>query len=248
MICHRLRNRSFGAKRKFVYLNQGYYGETQGPLAVCDVSVIRDTFDPLRMRADYVDLHESAMDVAGCWTVESLEPMVQGETSMSMHLATYLHVVRVLRGQHQVTLIVNETWGGCGNNGSLFVFKQTRLSDEPKILVDLILFVVLYGAIFGLHFLMVSAALMTIISVNLLANSRLRRSMCWVRISRSRECVCVPPGFAACPAVFPGWVRRHALTEARGGSGQSSGVLTWKSSGAMRDLHLLFVSSHVTVV
>src|ERR1700712_3304718 len=72
MSFHHWRNRGRPAKREFVCLRQGYHGETLGALAVTDVAVFRDAYDPLLMRAHTVmspDARqardgESAADVA----------------------------------------------------------------------------------------------------------------------------------------------------------------------------------------
>ena len=54
MSFHCWRNRGRPAKQEFVCLRQGYHGETLGALAVTDVQVFRDAYDPLLMRAHQV--------------------------------------------------------------------------------------------------------------------------------------------------------------------------------------------------
>ena len=51
MSFHSWRNRGQGDKREFICLRGGYHGETLGALAVTDVAVFRDAYDPLLMRA-----------------------------------------------------------------------------------------------------------------------------------------------------------------------------------------------------
>ena len=72
MSFHYWRNRGRYTKREFICLRQGYHGETLGALAVTDVPVFRDAYDPLLMRSHQVmspDARqaargESATDVA----------------------------------------------------------------------------------------------------------------------------------------------------------------------------------------
>ena len=53
MSFHYWRNVGQGDKRGFVCLRQGYHGETLGALAVTDVAVFRDAYDPLLMRSHH---------------------------------------------------------------------------------------------------------------------------------------------------------------------------------------------------
>lgn len=55
MSFHSWCNRGQADKREFVCLRNGYHGETIGALAVTDVAVFRDAYDPLLMRAHIVD-------------------------------------------------------------------------------------------------------------------------------------------------------------------------------------------------
>ena len=161
MSFHHWRNRGRGDKREFVCLRQGYHGETLGALAVTDVAVFRDAYDPLLMRAHQVmspDARqarpgESAADVAERAAAELqallaerhahiaaliLEPLVQGATGMAFHDPAYLRAVRALCDQYEVTLIADEIAVGCGRTGTFFAFEQAALPGQPKIWPDLI--------------------------------------------------------------------------------------------------------------
>src|SRR5262245_56997085 len=54
MSFHAWFNRGQHSKREFVCLKNGYHGETLGALAVTDVALFRDVYDPLLMRAHIV--------------------------------------------------------------------------------------------------------------------------------------------------------------------------------------------------
>ena len=161
MSFHHWRNRGREAKREFVCLRQGYHGETLGALAVTDVAIFHDAYDPLLMRAHPVmspdarqaRAGESAADVAGRAAAELeallmarhehiaaliLEPLVQGATGMAFYDPAYLRAVRALCDQYEVTLIADEIAVGCGRTGTFFAFEQAVLPGQPRIWPDLI--------------------------------------------------------------------------------------------------------------
>ncbi len=148
-------------KREFVCLRQSYHGETLGALAVTDVQVFRDVYDPLLMRAHQVmspDARaarpgQSAADVAAKAAAELqtllqerhqhiaaliLEPLVQGAAGMAMYDPAYLRAARALCDQYQVLLIADEIAVGCGRTGSFFAFEQAALAGSALIWPDLL--------------------------------------------------------------------------------------------------------------
>ena len=150
MSFHHGRNRGRSRKREFVCLRQGYHGETLGALAVTDVAVFRDAYDPMLMRAHQVmspDARqarpgESAADVAARAAAELqalfearhdhiaafiVEPLVQGAAGMAMHDATYLRTVRALCDRYEVHLIADEIAVGCGRTGTFFACEQAGI-------------------------------------------------------------------------------------------------------------------------
>lgn len=161
MSFHHWRNQGFPAKQEFVCLRQGYHGETLGALAVTDVAVFRDAYDPLLMRSHQVmspDARqatpgESALDVAvraaadlekllqarhGQIAAVILEPLIQCAAGMAFHDPAYLRAVRLLCDQYGVHLIADEIAVGCGRTGSFFAFEQAALPGQPPIWPDLI--------------------------------------------------------------------------------------------------------------
>ncbi|OYT98687.1 MAG: adenosylmethionine--8-amino-7-oxononanoate transaminase [Burkholderiales bacterium PBB1] len=161
MSFHSWKNRGLGDKREFVCLRHGYHGETIGALAVTDVAVFRDAYDPLLMRAHVVmapDARqaapgESAAEVAQravaelAMLLESragqvaaliIEPLVQCAAGMAMHDAAYLREVRALCDRHQVHLIADEIAVGCGRTGTFFAFEQASPEGGPTIWPDLL--------------------------------------------------------------------------------------------------------------
>ena len=161
MSFHSWRNRGLGDKREFVCLRHGYHGETIGALAVTDVAVFRDAYDPLLMRSHVVmapdarqaEPGESAADVARRAAAELaelfeargaqiaaviLEPLVQCAAGMAMHDPVYLREVRALCDRHQVHLIADEIAVGCGRTGSFFAFEQAAADGAAPIWPDLL--------------------------------------------------------------------------------------------------------------
>ena len=161
MSFHHWRNVGRGGKREFVCLRQGYHGETLGALAVTDVAVFRDAYDPLLMRAHQVmspdarqaQPGECAADVAlrAAAELEALlearhehiaalivEPLVQGAAGMAMHDPAYLRAVRSLCDRFDVHLIADEIAVGCGRTGTFFAFEQAALPGDAPIWPDIV--------------------------------------------------------------------------------------------------------------
>jgi len=161
MSFHHWRNVGYASKREYVCLRQGYHGETLGALAVTDVAVFRDVYDPLLMRSHVVmspDARqaangETALEVAMRAAAELramlethsehisaviVEPLVQCAAGMAMHDAGYLRVLRSLCDEFRVHLIADEIAVGCGRTGTFFAFEQASVGDEPAIWPDFV--------------------------------------------------------------------------------------------------------------
>lgn len=153
MSFHYWRNCGLPGKREFVCLRDGYHGETVGALAVTDVAVFRDAYDPLLMRA-HVVMSPDARQAADGETARSVaqralaaleallqaranqiaalivEPLVQCAAGMAMHDPCYLDGVRALCDRYRVHLIADEIAVGCGRTGTFFAWEQAR-GGEP---------------------------------------------------------------------------------------------------------------------
>lgn len=136
---HSWRNLGQADRREFVCLRNGYHGETIGALAVTDVAVFRDAYDPLLMRAHIVESPDSRLDneAEALAALRSLlaergahiaavivEPLVQGAAGMVMHSPDYLRAVRAATREAGVHLIADEIAVGCGRTGSFFAWEQ----------------------------------------------------------------------------------------------------------------------------
>ena len=161
MAFHHWRNRGLADKCEFVCLRQGYHGETLGALAVTDVQIFRDAYDPLLMRSHQVmspdarqaRAGESAAEVAQRAAAELqallaarhgqiaaliLEPLVQGAAGMAMYDPAYLRAARALCDQYQVLMIADEIAVGCGRTGTFFAMEQAAAPGEAALWPDLL--------------------------------------------------------------------------------------------------------------
>lgn len=144
---HSWRNRGLSDKREFVCLKHGYHGETIGALAVTDVAVFRDAYDPLLMRAHIVtspdqrlgneqqaldDLQALLRERAPHIAAVIVEPLVQGAAGMVMHAPSYLRRLRQLCREFNVHLIADEIAVGCGRTGTFFAWEQTQPASADE--------------------------------------------------------------------------------------------------------------------
>ncbi|OWQ86878.1 adenosylmethionine--8-amino-7-oxononanoate transaminase [Roseateles aquatilis] len=143
---HSWRNRGRADKREFVCLKNGYHGETIGALAVTDVAIFRDAYDPLLMRSHIVASPDQrlgneaqALDEMRALLAARhdhiaaviVEPLVQGAAGMSMYAPSYLKALRALCTEFSVHLIADEIAVGCGRTGTFFAWEQTLPGAAP---------------------------------------------------------------------------------------------------------------------
>jgi adenosylmethionine-8-amino-7-oxononanoate aminotransferase len=148
---HSWRNLGLTDKREFVCLKNGYHGETIGALAVTDVAIFRDAYDPLLMRAHIVESPDARLDneAAALAAMRALlsersehiaavivEPLVQGAAGMVMHAPSYLKALRALCTEFNVHLIADEIAVGCGRTGTFFAWEQVEAPWPDFILLS----------------------------------------------------------------------------------------------------------------
>jgi len=137
-------------KNRFLYLKDGYHGETLGALSVCGAPMFRDKFEPVLMpnrevagpdcfRCPYglsrdtchaecfepmqAVLEEEADSVAGV----IVEPLVQGAAGMKMYPPVYLKKLQAACEAAEVHVIYDEVAVGFGRTGALFVCSEHQL-------------------------------------------------------------------------------------------------------------------------
>lgn len=147
MSFHAWRNRGHAGKQEFVCVANSYHGETIGALAVTDVALFKDAYDPLIRHAHVVaspdarlaQPGETAADVAGRALTDVrrlfverdgriaaliVEPLVQCAAGMAMHDPSYVRGLRALCDEFGVHLIADEIAVGCGRTGTFFACEQ----------------------------------------------------------------------------------------------------------------------------
>ncbi len=138
------------ARSEFIYVRNGYHGETLGALSVTDVAVFRDTYDALLLKgheaaspdARLAQAGQTAADVAlqAADSVRALldthgtriaavivEPLVQGAAGMAMHDPSYIRALRTLCDQYGVHLIADEIAVGFGRTGTFFACEHAGI-------------------------------------------------------------------------------------------------------------------------
>jgi len=135
-------------KRKpiFLSLTNSYHGETIGALSVGDVSLYKETYEPLLIQNMQVEvpvdqsveaaevalsalekcLNEKAHEIAAF----ILEPLIQGAGGMHMYHPYYLEGARALTIAYDVHLIADEIMTGFGRTGKMFACEHADISPD----------------------------------------------------------------------------------------------------------------------
>jgi len=141
--CHRNQGKN---KALFLSLTNSYHGETLGALAVGDVSLYKETYEPLLIANQQVPvpkdqsieaakealnvleevLKEKADEIAAL----ILEPLIQGAGGMHMYHAEYLLGARRLTESYGVHLIADEIMTGFGRTGKMFACEHADISPD----------------------------------------------------------------------------------------------------------------------
>jgi adenosylmethionine-8-amino-7-oxononanoate aminotransferase len=153
MSFHYWRNRGLPDKRRFVTLAGSYHGETLGALAVGNVELYREIYQPLLMdvisvpspdcflredgedwetysRRMFAPMEEALARHAGEVCAVIVEPLVQCAGGMRMHHPSYLALLREACDRHQVHLIADEIAVGFGRTGTMFACEQAGITPD----------------------------------------------------------------------------------------------------------------------
>ena len=153
MSFHYWRNAGKPKKRDFVTLSNSYHGETLGALAVGDVQLYKETYEPLLLKAITVpspdcygrepgvscEAHSREAFAATRAVLERhadsvcaiiVEPLVQCAGSMRMYDPVYLTLLRECCDELGIHLIADEIAVGFGRTGSLFACEQAAISPD----------------------------------------------------------------------------------------------------------------------
>ena len=153
MSFHYWRNVGRARKQRFITLSNSYHGETLGALAVGNVELYKEVYQPLLMdvitvrspdayprgsgetEADYARRAfremEDALDRHAdevCAVI--VEPLVQCAGGMRMYDPVYLELLRDACDRHDVHLIADEIAVGFGRTGTMFACEQAGIRPD----------------------------------------------------------------------------------------------------------------------
>jgi len=153
MSFHYWKNRGHTRKTKFITLGNSYHGETLGALAVGDVALYKETYQPLLMQVITVPSPDCfTRDPGSSWREHSermfqhmretlerhadevcavfVEPLVQCAGNMRMYDPVYLTLLRQACDEFDVHLIADEIAVGFGRSGTMFACEQAQVSPD----------------------------------------------------------------------------------------------------------------------
>jgi adenosylmethionine---8-amino-7-oxononanoate aminotransferase len=153
MSFHYWLNQGEPKRTRFVALENSYHGETLGALAVGDVALYKQTYQPLLMEcllapspdaylreagespADYARRRAAELEALlaqhpGEVCAVIIEPLVQCAGSMRMYDPAYLVELRAICDRHRVHLIADEIAVGFGRTGTLFACEQAGIAPD----------------------------------------------------------------------------------------------------------------------
>jgi len=144
-------------RTRFINLANSYHGETLGALAVGDVGLYRQTFEPLLLKPITVKSPDGYLREPGescaayakrvftemenalaqharetCAVI--VEPLVQCAGSMRMYDPVYLKLLRQACDRHGVLLIADEIATGFGRTGTMFACEQAGITPDLLLL------------------------------------------------------------------------------------------------------------------
>src|SRR5450432_2269828 len=153
MSFHYWRNVGRSGKRRFITLANSYHGETLGALAVGNVGLYKEIYQPLLMdvitvpspdcyerdpkvswadhsRAQFAHMEAALARHAHEACAVIVEPLVQCAAGMRMYDPVYLTLLREACDRHQVHLIADEIAVGFGRTGTLFACEQAGITPD----------------------------------------------------------------------------------------------------------------------
>lgn len=153
MSFHYWKNLGRSGKKNIVKLSNSYHGETLGALAVGDVELYKDIYQPLlieTLTAPSPDCY--SRDPDDSWETHSrkkfaemetllaergddiaaviVEPLVQCAGSMRMYHPVYLELLRAACDRYEVHLIADEMAVGFGRTGTMFACEQANIQPD----------------------------------------------------------------------------------------------------------------------
>ena len=140
-------------KKRFITLSNSYHGETLAALAVGDVALYKETYQPLLMdvitvpspdcyyredgvsweehsRQMFAHMEQALADNHDEVAAVIVEPLIQCAGGMRMYHPVYLKLLREACDRYGVHLIHDEIAVGFGRTGSLFACEQADIAPD----------------------------------------------------------------------------------------------------------------------
>ncbi|MDO8704959.1 MAG: adenosylmethionine--8-amino-7-oxononanoate transaminase [Sulfuricaulis sp.] len=153
MSFHYWQNRGEKKRTRFINLTSSYHGETLGALSMGDVSLYKETYQPLLLKpitvkspdcyyreageswADYSTRAFAEMETALARYADEVcavivEPLVQCAGGMRMYDPVYLKLLRQACDKYRVHLIADEIAVGFGRTGTMFACEQAAIAPD----------------------------------------------------------------------------------------------------------------------
>lgn len=149
MSYHAHRNRGDN-RALFVSLSNSYHGETLGALSIGDVSLYKETYEPLLIRSiqtpspvdqsleaakgAIVHFEQLLRERNGEIAALIVEPLVQGAGGMVMYHPHFLTEAKRLCEEYAIHFIADEIMVGFGRTGTMFACEQANITPDFLIL------------------------------------------------------------------------------------------------------------------
>lgn len=134
----------------FVSLSESYHGETLGALAVGDVALYKETYEPLLIRAIQTPSPANQSEAAALEASAAfeallekqgdqiaaliVEPLVQGAGGMRMYHPRFLSEAKKSCERFGIHFIADEVLVGFGRTGTLFACEQAAITPDFLVL------------------------------------------------------------------------------------------------------------------
>ena len=134
-------NKGKKEKRKFIHFKNGYHGDTNGAMSVCDPHegmhfifnkyIHKNIFCEIPHNEDSTRKLEQVLiknkdNLAGI----IIEPLIQCAGGMKIYSAEILNKIYELKKKYNTLLILDEIATGFGRTGTMFAFQQTKAKPD----------------------------------------------------------------------------------------------------------------------
>jgi len=135
---------------KFISLTNSYHGETLGALAVSDMGLYKDIYEPILIKTLQTPAPKNKSGVETKKALNELEnllkekhnevcalilePLIQCAGNMQMHSSDFLVGVRKLTKKYNIFLIADEVAVGFGRTGKMFACEHANISPDLMVL------------------------------------------------------------------------------------------------------------------